>query len=223
MIATGIRRRIFSILILLLMAAPLIAQPPGFPQPPGMPGRPGMPGNPGMPGGPPSRPGFPGGPGMPSNPPGFPRGPGMPSAPGMPGDDLPGGRGGFGPSEKIWYCDSCNREIARGFAKPEHVAKCPHCGVAFDNTMAGRTQQQMDDLNSRTRYPSGGFSSPTAPPPSRATRGLGIIILIIIGVVGLAILGGSIWFIVWLVQTLSAPAARRVPRRPRPRRNDYSL
>jgi len=236
-------KRIFAIAALFVLALAVSAQPPGFPQPPGMPRGPGMPGgpaNPGIPGGPPTMPGIPGGPstpglpggpgmpnipgrpGFPNDPPGFPRQPGIP---GMPGDDFPGGRD-FGPQESVWSCSNCKREIARGFAKPQHIGKCPHCGVIFDNTAAGHMEQVRDDLNSRTSFGGGGFTNPPATPaasgPSTAAKGIGILVILIIGVIGVLVFAGSIWFVVWLVQTLSAPSPRRVVRR-RPRRADYDL
>jgi hypothetical protein len=140
----------------------------------------------------------------------------------MPGDDFPGGRGGFGPSERVWTCSNCNAEVGRGFSRPEHVAKCPSCGVTFGNTAAGHIQQVREDIDGRNNFGNSGFGSPAPAAPPNGVRALGVFVLIIIGIVGLAIMAGTIWFIVWLVQTLSAPSPRRVARRPRPRRG-YSL
>jgi nitrate reductase NapE component len=139
----------------------------------------------------------------------------------MPSDNFPGRPGGFGPTEQIWYCDQCNAEIGRGFTKPEYIGKCPKCGVTFDNTAAGRSQAIRDQM-------SGGgmnFGNTPATPPTAASTvtGISILIILVACIVGVLALAGTIWFIVWLVQTVSAPAPRRVARRPRPRRSDYNL
>ena len=110
-----------------------------------------------------------------AQPPGFPRMPNIPAPPipgggiggmpGIPGGGI-GGMPGMGQPEHIFTCSGCGKEVGRSNTpfKPE-IANCPHCGVRFGNTTAGRIANSQDRMNDLANRTGGWTNGPGMPAP----------------------------------------------------------
>lgn len=120
--------------------------------------------------------------------PNMPTGPRMPTPPvnppGLPGGapgSVPGGpAAGFGrphiptgPPTYEFSCSGCGKVVGSGTQMDkQQIAKCPHCGVTFNNTSSGMMQgmkERMDENRNRFHQPGTPLpgAGPQGPPPGQ--------------------------------------------------------
>lgn len=117
----------------------------------------------------------------------------------LPGVNPPGMPGGGMTFVNVWTCSGCGKELGRGLSAPP--SKCPHCGVRIINGIDNGISQQ---------------GMPVAPPvadSSSTSPKKGVIVALVIGVivVGIAVLVGGAYLVMYTMRDSgsSKPSRRR--------------